>query len=92
MVFNVLGNNLPENVDEYVVRLEKAMVTSHEMARSSLMSNQKLKKKHYDFRLKTFQYEVGDVVNICTTRLNIGNYYHLGKGRGNFQGPFTHLI
>ena len=67
VVFNAPVNNLSENVDEYVVRLEKAMVTSYEMARNCLMPNQKLMKKDYDVRLKTAKYEVGDVVYLYYT-------------------------
>ncbi|VDI22537.1 Hypothetical predicted protein [Mytilus galloprovincialis] len=62
LMFGTTEDHKYTGTEEYIIGLEKAMKTSHEIARKTLKTTQARMKKDYDLRVLERQYAPGDLV------------------------------
>jgi len=83
----MLGNFCqPMTVNDYVEKVRKDMIQSHELARHSLQAQQHRQKKDYDVRVQVQTYGVGDAVLLANSARKVGLCPKLAP---LWQGPFV---
>ncbi|VDI17251.1 Hypothetical predicted protein [Mytilus galloprovincialis] len=81
--------------EEYIISLEKALKSAHEIARNTLKTSQAKMKKDYDLRVLERQYAAGDLVYVLDTAKVKGKSKKLSspwKGPGMIIDKITPFV
>ncbi|VDH99607.1 Hypothetical predicted protein [Mytilus galloprovincialis] len=95
LMFGTTEDHKYTGTEEYIIGLEKAMKTSHEIARKTLKTTQARMKKDYDLRVLERQYAPGDLVYVLDTAQIKGKSKKLSspwKGPGIIIGKITPFV
>ncbi|VDI13007.1 Hypothetical predicted protein [Mytilus galloprovincialis] len=67
LMFGKIDEPQYTGTEEYIIGLEKALKSAHEIARNTLKPSQGKMKKDYDLRVLERQYAAGDLVYVLDT-------------------------